>query len=112
MVTEIQPTNVWGALSVADKTDLYNQWRQLGWSQGRFCKKHDLPLDLFNDWCKNMEVKQPSGFFEVSLAAPLQSEAMTVELTFANHVTARIEANEHQFGFLLREMLHATSIIR
>lgn len=112
MLTEIQPEYVWAALSTEERADLYKQWKQVGWSQGRFCKKHGLPLDIFNDWCKQMEVKQPSDFCEVSWTPPLQSEVMTVELTFSNQVTARIQANEQQFGFLLREMLHATSIIR
>ena len=112
MITERQPENVWSALSSSEKTDLYNQWKKLGCSQGRFCKKHGLPLDIFSDWCKQMEVKQPSDFCEVSWATSPEGEEMTVELTFSNQVTARIQANEHQFGFLLREMLHATSIIR
>jgi len=112
MVTEIQPEYVWAALSSDEKTELYKRWKQLGWSQGRFCKKHGLPLDIFNDWCKQMEEISSSDFCEVTLATPPQSGVMTVELTFSNQVTARIQANEHQFGFLLREMLHATSIIR
>ncbi len=112
IVTEIQPEYVWAALSAEEKADLYKRWKQVGWSQGRFCKKHGLPLDTFNDWCKQMEVKEPSDFCEVSWTTPPQSEVMTVELTFSNQVSARIQASERQFGFLLREMLNATSIIR
>jgi len=112
MVTEIQPEYVWAALSSKEKAELYERWKQLGWSQGRFCKKNGLPLDVFNDWCKQMEEKQASDFCEVSWATTPQSEVMTVELTFSNQVSARIQANERQFGFLLREMLNATSIIR
>jgi len=112
IVAEKQPEYVWAALSSEEKTDLYKRWQQLGWSQSRFCKKYGLPLDMFNDWCKQMgEIKQ-SDFCEVTLATPARSEVMTVELSFSNQITARIQANEHQFGFLLREMLHATSIIR
>jgi hypothetical protein len=112
MVTEKQPENIWASLSAEEKSDLYERWKQLGWSQGRFCKKHGLPLDMFNGWCKQMEGMQQSDFCEVTLATPTRSDVMTVELTFSNQITARIQANEQQFGFLLREMLHATSIIR
>ena len=112
MVTEIQPAYVWTALSSKEKAELYKRWKQLGWSQGRFCKKNGIPLDIFNDWCNKMEGTSSSNFCELTLATPPQSEVMTVELTFSNQITARIQANEHQFGFLLREMLHATSIIR
>lgn len=45
IVTEMQPEYVWSALSSEEKTDLYKRWKQLGWSQGRFCKKQGLPLD-------------------------------------------------------------------
>jgi len=112
MVTEVHPKYVWSALSSEERTERYKQWKQLGWSQGRFCKKHGLPLDIFNDWCKQKEEKESSDFCELTWAAPPQSEVMTVELTFSNQVSARIQANERQFGFLLREMLSATSIIR
>jgi hypothetical protein len=112
MMTEVAPTQAWGSLSCEEKTHLYQRWKHLGWSQGRFCKKYNLPLDGFSVWCQEIEAQQRSGFSKVTWTAPPQNELMTVELSFSNQVTARIQVSEHQFGFLLQEVLHATSIAR
>ena len=55
-----------------------------------------------------------SGFCEIEVMKPkrLSPAVMTVELCFPNQITARIEAHEQQFAFLIREVLHATSIVR
>ena len=49
MVTEIQPAYVWTALSSKEKAELYKRWKQLGWSQGRFCKKNGISVSMKHD---------------------------------------------------------------
>lgn len=112
IMTETAPYEAWGALNLEEKTDFYQKWKQLGWSQGRFCKKYNLPLDGFNGWCQEMQAQQRPGFSEITCSGMPHSALMTVELSFSSQVTARIHTSEHQFGFLLREVLHATSIAR
>lgn len=112
LMTGVAPTQSWASLSSEEKTYFYQQWKHLGWSQGRFCRKHNLPLDGFSVWCQELEAQQRPGFFEVTLSPLSQNELMTVELSFSNQVTARIQTSEQQFGFLLREVLYATSAAR
>ena len=104
--------------SLEEKTRLYQEWKSTGWSQTRFCRKHSIPLNIFIEWSWQVKKQPTSHFCEVQpiSSRPIASEAiietMTVELAFPNKVTARIQANEHQFVVLLREVLNAASIIR
>lgn len=120
---------IWDELSLEERVWFYKRWKRARWSQIKFCTKHRLPLEKFRAFCKEMEsclieeevANQPgcsaqdlSGFCEIEVMKPkrLSPAVMTVELCFPNQITARIEAHEQQFAFLIREVLHATSIVR
>lgn len=121
---------IWDELSLEERVWFYKRWKRARWSQVKFCTKHRLPLEKFREFCKEIEsclieedkiANQPgypaqdsSGFCEIELMkpAPLSPTVMTLELCFPNQIKARIEADEQQFAFLLKEMLHATSIVR
>lgn len=104
--------------SLEEKTRLYWEWKSSGWSQTRFCRKHNISLDTFIEWSLQVKNQPVSHFCEIQpipvlpIAGEAVIEAMTVELAFPNKVTARIQANEHQFVVLLREVLNAASVIR
>lgn len=101
-------------LSWEKKIELCKQWKRTGLSKNRFCKKHGLSLDEFHEWCNDLDQQKTSNLCELKLkrvSSPIH-EPMVIELAFGHQVTARIQASEHQFGFLLQEVLHATSIIR
>lgn len=104
--------------SLEEKTRLYREWKSTGWSQTRFCRKHNISLDTFIEWSWQVKNQPASHFCEVQpiparpIVGEVIIEAMTVELSFPNKVTARIQANEHQFVVLLREVLNAASVIR
>lgn len=104
--------------NLEEKTRLYAEWKGTGWSQTRFCKKYNIPLNTFIKWSWQVRAQPESHFCEVKpiISQPMIREvvveAMTVDLAFPNKVTARIQANEHQFVVLLREVLNAASVIR
>jgi hypothetical protein len=105
--------------SLEEKTRLYLEWKSTGWSQTRFCRKHKIPLDIFIEWSRQVKTQQESHFCEVQPIpahhpepSEVTIEGMTIELAFPNKITARIQANEHQFVVLLREVLNAASIVR
>ena len=100
--------------SIEEKTRLYTEWKNTGWGQTRFCRKHNIPLDTFIKWSWEVRAVASSSFCEVQPISQslVTDSSMMVELSFPNKVTARIEANEQQFVLLLREVLHASSVIR
>lgn len=122
--------DIWNQISFEEKVWFYQSWKRSKSSQIKFCTKHHLPIDEFGEWCKQMErcsmeesesvnplecsLQTTTDFCEIALMQPPQpaNMMMTVELSFPNQIKARIEAHEQQFAFLLREMLHATSIVR
>ncbi len=101
-------------LSVEEKRYLYDEWKKTGWSQSRFCKKHDIPLDHFAKWSIQLQAESAGGFYEVTTRAVHvnHQEPMTMEFCFPNQVIARIQAQEPQFIVLFREVLNAASTIR
>jgi hypothetical protein len=122
--------DLWNQLSFEEEVWFYQSWKRAKWSQIRFCTKHHLPLEEFREWCKDMDrvsvdkhesvmplhstLQTATDFCEVELMHPEQpaNSTMTLELSFPNQIKVRIEAHEQQFAFLLKEMLHATSIVR
>lgn len=122
---------IWDELSQEERIWFYKRWKRARWGQSKFCTKHRLSLEKFRIFCKEMDsclkpeeeegaeptffsTPDSSDFCEVELARPAQRSpaVMSIELCFPNQIKARIEACEQQFGFLLREVLHATSIVR
>lgn len=122
---------IWDELSQEERIWFYKRWKRARWGQSKFCTKHRLSLEKFRLFCKEMEsclkpeeeksadqslfsTSDSSDFCEVELTQPAQRALamMTIELCFPNQIKARIEACEQQFGLLLREVLHATSIVR
>lgn len=63
----VSPVRVWNHLSLEEKKVLYTQWKHTGLSKNRFCKMHNLSLDEFHEWCKELDAHRSSNLCELKL---------------------------------------------
>ncbi len=99
------------------KESICKQWRSSGLSMTKFCAQKKLAPATFSGWCPRLWPKHESKLSPIQIIPPYSqsestSKSLVIELSFAGTVTARIEATNNQLGFLLRELLHATTTIR
>jgi len=105
-------------LSWKEKVAICEEWKRSGLSKQLFCGQRGISEATFYGWCKRLWPKpSKSNLCPVSIIAdpksiPVKSEPITLEVIFPNAIIARVKATEGQFGFLLRELLDATSVIR
>ncbi len=103
-----------------EKVNICKQWQLSGLSMSKFCAQQSIALATFSGWCARLwpsRRKLPEKLCPVQIIQPqnhpeTQSQAMAVELNFPHSITARINATDKQFVFLLRELLDATTTVR
>jgi len=108
-------------LSWDDKVSICKQWQHSGLSMSKFCAQKKLALATFSGWCVRLwpsRSKTKSKLCEVTITEPrctaavAEKPSVTIEVLFPQEVTARIKANRDQIGFLLQELLYATTAAR
>lgn len=106
------------SLTWPEKEELCKEWQRSGLSKTKFCSQRNINVSTFAGWCKKLW----GGIspIEKNLLSPVKvtgmkdnaSESIVLEVSFPNTVMARVTATPQQFGFLLRELIDATAIIR
>ena len=103
-----------------EKVSLCQQWQTSGLSIRKFCEEKNLAVSTFNGWCTRLwSSKRKSKLCEVQITNPKRATTMpsestpiVIEIALGNSVTARVEAIGNQVGFLLQELVHATTTLR
>jgi len=108
-------------LSWDDKVSICKQWKHSGLSMSKFCAQKKLALATFSGWCVRLwpsrSKTKSNKLCEVTITEPqcvaaAKKPSVTIEVLFPQAVTARIEATGDQIGFLLQELLYATTTAR
>ena len=104
-------------LTWEEKSAICDEWANSGISKQEFCHNKCLATGTFYGWCaRRWPNKSNVTLYPVGVANAgnfsCKTESLLVELSFPNDVRARITATDKQFGFLLRELCHATTATR
>lgn len=107
-------------LSREEKQALCEKWKVSGLSRSAFCRREGLAIATFCTWCRkhwpeSVAVKEPH-LRQVTVREPeaqrYVDELLFIEVCFPNEIVARIKVVAPQLGSVLKELVHATTIIR
>lgn len=107
-------------LTWLEKEELCKAWHRSGLSKQGFCAQKNINISTFAGWCSrfNSETPQLSGnllcpinITDIKVSMPI-AEPIVLEISFPNAITAKVKATVGQFSHLLREIMHATAVIR
>jgi hypothetical protein len=106
-----------GKLSWEEKAELCNRWKESGLNKSQFCKKHDLALPTFCEWCKRVwpktEKQNLTKLTPVRIVSHQETETqVVVELLLPNQAVAKIRLPLSSIGSLIKELCYATTTIR
>lgn len=109
----------WLDLNFSQKQWHYKEWRRKHIGQRKYCEQNELPIASFREWCKEyyQESKsQGEGFCELKLPSMTNIESrvgdVTLTLCFPNETKAELRAGTLQISAILKELIHATTILR
>ena len=107
-------------LSWEEKASICKKWQESGLNRREFCQQENLSIPTFNAWCRRLwpkESEETENFYPIHLREsqqPLEESPKTIiiDLLLPQSVTARVQASNSQFRFLIQELLHATATIQ
>ena len=104
-------------LTWEEKKIICEQWKQSGKSKAQFCKEEGISFQTFWGWCNRLwpDAKLPSrpGLTPVRVIDKLPMEPLIeVEVLISNQATLKMSLPLSSLGKLIKELYHATAIIR